>query len=429
MSTLYARDSSFFTVEVLDLPSGFSIVPKHLIDLSITEEMGKMDSGSLTLLDNEGTYSRILRNYVHLSLIWGYSSKNMLDVALAGSGDYFSKQLQRRSVKMSVVSPGGGGSENGVTTYRCNLQALDYRGESKNKVWCSGNKGEIIRETLVSMGISDVEVFFTGMDKAYDANYVEAQAESDFQFLSRLSYEWGCVFRIGVDQKGNTIAMFVSPNHLNGSNMAARLASSDTGYTLFEYGPTAMLPNVTNYDWQNQEGENGAGDNINIVWVNGQAVFQRFTVENDHVITWQLDLDKVDSAHKKALAEGGFVGDTQYTAAIAVITDFRNPNIQALWKQVDQVTAPNGLGYTVTPNVLGDPTIGPGLMARFGNGFPDCIRNNITIKAGHGGTLFQTKRPIDFFIKKVTHTLSAAGYRSAVEAVDFISISPTGLRL
>ena len=414
---------------MLDPPSGFSIIPKHIIDLSITEEMGKMDSGSLTLLDNEGTYSRILRNYVHLQLTWGYSSKSALDAALAGSSDYFSKQLQRRSVRMSVVSPGGGGGENGVTTYRCNLQALDYRGQSKNKVWSSGTKGGVVREVLFDLGISDAEVSFDGMDAAYDANYVEAQAESDFQFLSRIAYEWGCVFRIGADQAGSMIAMFVSPSRLSISGAASRMASSVTGLVLFSYGPTAALPNVISYDWQNQEGENGAGDNVKVVFVNGQATFQRFTVENDHVVTWQLDPDKVTAAHRKAVAEGGISADTQYTLAVLAASDFNDPIIKALFTQVDQVTAPNGLGYTVTPTVLGDPTIGPALMARFGDGFPDCIRSAPITKSWQGGTVIQAKRPIDFFVKKVTHTLSSAGYRSAVEAVDFISISPTGLRL
>jgi hypothetical protein len=92
--------------------------------------------------------------------------------------------------------------------------------------------------------------------------------------------------------------------------------------------------------------------------------------------------------------------------AILNATDF--PQVQKYFRQVDQRTAPNGLGYSVTMNAIGDPSSTPGILARFGEGFPDCLRVGQT-----------SAKPIDFIVRKVTHQLGMDGYKNALDVVDF----------
>lgn len=414
MSTiLFNRDSSFFNVEFTDYASGVSIAEKDVVSLSIVEESGKMPSGSLVLNDKAMVYSRILRPAAGILLSWGFKKANV--TTDAPGSDIFSKNLERRGYRAQVLNPAGNAQDNGNYLYSCNFTALDWRGADQEVLYESGTKKDVVAQVFDRMQVPRYEILFDGMTDQYSTGYAERQAETDYAFLARLAYEWNVVLVVGRTQKGDRVGIFMAPQAIGKSALAREMSGNRGNKIEYRWGPFSKSPNVITYNWRNMEGENGAGDNVRIVYVNGKAVFQRFTVENDKVITWQLDPELVSEYLGHARASGGLQGEFQAAMAVQETTDFNDPKIKALFRPVEEKTAPNGLGYTVDLHCFGDPSVMNGMYASFADGFPDCLRE-------------RDGRPIKFINRRVTHTLSASGYFTDIEAVDFLAVSPTGLR-
>ena len=76
--------------------------------------------------------------------------------------------------------------------------------------------------------------------------------------------------------------------------------------------------------------------------------------------------------------------------------------------EVDQSTAPQGMGYSCNCKMIGDPFL--------------TVPYNILFKEGFAAPLTQSHDPLSkqttFFIKKSTHTFSKSGYFTDVEIVD-----------
>ena len=134
MEATFKQDTSYFSIDSPDLIGLIAnitdpikkkkaqkvtkLIEDDVLSLSITEELGKITSGSLTVRDNDQIYSKILRNGVRFNLEWGYKKwfKNLVKLKannkneLVGNGN-------RKGLQCIIQKPGGGGDNQGQTTY------------------------------------------------------------------------------------------------------------------------------------------------------------------------------------------------------------------------------------------------------------------------------------------------------------------------
>ena len=78
----------------------------RIIQASVTEAMGEMDTCTISMLDPNVLYSRMFRNGVSFEFDWG----TLVD--------------KRGAIKFLVNSPSGGGDANGQVTFNMSVQAL-----------------------------------------------------------------------------------------------------------------------------------------------------------------------------------------------------------------------------------------------------------------------------------------------------------------
>jgi hypothetical protein len=275
--------------------------------------------------------------------------------------------------------------------------------------YSAGTKLSLVEQIMSNMGIAAPNqfVYFDANSDAYSAESVETQSETDFQFINRLAYEWRCLFKMGFDQTGSPYGIFCDFSKLQAvqQGLAQVLGVSFTLQTIsWKSGNAGDLAAIS-YDWRNMEGENGAGDNVKVSIVNGQPVFQRFTVSGDVVTVETLDTDKVQ-AYVDAGGQLGPVINAQ---------SMQNPAIKQFWASAKQTTAPNGLGYTVNVHMFGNPSLTCGQLVNFNVGFPA----NLVLSPGGS--------PVQFMVKKATHTISEAGYFTDLEVVDMFTVSAVGV--
>ena len=431
----YGRDSSFFSVEVPSYSSGFELIQKDVQSMSLTEELNKLPCyGSVTMIDPSMTYARILRNNVEMAISWGYKDRTVALEQLSGTdlADSFSKPLARRAVSVRVLNPGGGGDDRGLITYRCGFASIGWRGDKAFSKFESGTKLSVLVALFSKMGIENVDIRFDGQNASYSDAYAERQYETPFQCVARLAREWGCIFGIGANAQGIPSAFFLSAGNLSLSPMAASIGGGSSSYVQLDY-LTGARPNVLHYDWQNQEGENGAGDNSKVIYnPDGSIIIQRFTIENDKVVTWTLNMDAIKDEFNRREKDdtlGGMKSQADFVQSIVNTTDFTSVRDKYFTKQ-EQTTAPNGFGYTITGRMLGDPTVTAGMVAVLGDGFPDCLRKGSITPAfsKFNDLVTASSRSITYFFRKVTHSIDASGYFTDFEIVDAGTLfGPSGI--
>ena len=137
---LFNHDGAYFDVTSDDVKFEH-VAREDVISLDVVEEMAKMDTGSIQLLDPNHVYSRIIRPGAKLKISWGI--RNLGQVPIERSG-----------VEVMVNSPSGGGEANGQVTFNCNFAALGFRGDNKTKWYESGTKADVVAEVFSRMGIS-----------------------------------------------------------------------------------------------------------------------------------------------------------------------------------------------------------------------------------------------------------------------------------
>lgn len=412
--TFVAADSAFFTVSFPDYGSGFESMAQDIIGLEVTEEMDKAIQGSLTLRDDSFLFSRIARNNAEMLIGWGWKRNNFpLQSAFdSDTADVLLRPLERRGLKVRVLSPSGGGSSAGTHTFSCGFMSSGWFGNKEVKVFESGTKGTVVAQILRKLGAVQSYVKFARQNEAYSSESVERQCETDFQFLVRLGREWRCVFRLGFLPSGGLAGIFCEPRELAACPITQALTGAKTNRLTLDWrdGPS---PNVLSYNWKNQEGENGAGDNVQVTYVNGQPVIQRFTVKDDVVTTWQVNMARISAK----VAEASNMGTAAELTAAAMRADsLEDPSISWAFDMVSQRTAPNGYGYSVTGEMLGEPMATCGTMATLRNGFPDCLRLDPMKKEFSNVVSGNAVR--DFWMRKVTHSISRSGYKCGFEIVD-----------
>ena len=417
MIGLQNKDSSFFEIKLLNTDVGENVYAEDVVSLNVTEEMDKMTLGTLRLRDRDHLYSRVMRTGVLAEIAWGYKKWD-LDLGAVEGTDVFSRVLERRGLRVAILNPGGSGGSDGAVYYNCRFMSIDIVGLQDHVVHSGGTKGSLITKVMNKIGVTNTDVRFARMNDPANAR----QWETDFQFLSRKAREWRTLFRIGRDPNGDMIGLFMDPEHLPNSKLAADMA----GGSLDLYYNAGDKSNVLDYNWQNHEGENGAGDNVQMVMLNGEITFLRYTIENDKVRTWALSMTKIREAFDERDL-GGFAGiesQAQLVQEVYEAKDFEDWRIKRFFDPIDQSTAPNGLGYTLNVHMLGNPAAAPPGIPTLRQGFPDRLRPR---GRQGGGDLVQVNNL--FYLRKATHRIDRTGYFTDLEIVDVYTLAPTGVLL
>jgi hypothetical protein len=422
----YSQRNSFFAIVpstgTFLLGDNGLIDPEDILSISVTEELGKTITGSISMRDPKLLYSMYLVVNRPLIVSWGYKLPGA-DIAdqLGISADKFASNLVRRGLSVFVMNPSGNADGNGYTSFSCGFMSAGWFGKYNEKTFKNCSRYDLVNQVLDSMGVFDRHIAFGSASQMYNEESVERQSESDFSFLARLSTEWRCVFKLGFNSDRSTYCLFYG---FEGLDMMAQALSSKTvtmgldklaaatgfgGLPKFSYRNMDIgdIP-VISYSWQNEEGENGQGDNVTITNVNGQMVHQRFKVKDDVISTWDLDMDAI----KKDVGANGFktVADVMAVAN----SNFKDQRIQKYWRQIDQKTAPNGYGYTLKLHLFGMPMITAGMLVLLGNGFPPQFRR-------------KENTDIRFVVRAVSHSIDQSGYFTDIDIVDMFTVSVLGI--
>jgi len=395
---LYNHDGTWFKVTSKDVNLETVMTP-DVMSLSITEEMAKMDSGTIQLLDRNNIYSRILRPGVKMYISWG----TRLGQPNAS---------QRNPIEVMINSPSGGGDGGGRITFNCSFMALQSRGSQLIKWYETGTKADVIAEVMDRIGIlpSNREINFARGSEGITSGTKICQNESDFRFLVKYADEWRAAFRTGTDQKGNQIACFVDYAKLKTSDFVIKMTGS--GSTHFEYGNgyqsiLSNKANVLEYTWQDHSMDSANGQGVRIYEADGQVQMLTYNVEDETVTTWRLDPKKIEDELKLH----DMAGQTKLMASYLSAQTFEE--VKRFFIEDTTTTAPQGSGITVDAKLMGDPTVTASMIATFGNGFPPRI-----------GAKDRT-----WWIRKADHDITTAGYFTNVSIADAYAFSPTGQKI
>ena len=86
--------------------------------------------------------------------------------------------------------------------------------------------------------------------------------------------------------------------------------------------------------------------------MNGQAIITRRVVEDERVITWTLNSDRIEAELTSRAVEGGPQGEAALVKEILAANDFSQ--VERFFDMVESSTAPQGVGYHVRMRVLGN---------------------------------------------------------------------------
>lgn len=402
------KDSSFFQISSPDVDLTEIDMSKETVSLSITERMGAMPQGTLKFLDPFHAFSRILRTGAELNISWGYKNfGKTIDSKDALSLDEITGDIERRGLKGFVSSPGGSGSSSGVIAYDCNFTSYGFRGDDKTETFDSGNRTGVISQAFNDLGIlpSNQIIDFSIGREALNPRRSVRQDETTYLFLTRLAREWRAVFTISFNNKGLAVGIFVDPEKLNTSNIPFRV-NGQKG-SAHELGYKGKVNNVKSYKWSSNESENGVGANVRLEIIDGQPVFRRFVAGEETVISYKLNTEKIKSAIKDKEVDG-IVAQTKFVRELLSTKTF--DQIKHFFDAYESTTAPQGFGYRVTAETIGNPLYSPPNQIRLVNGFPDRLGSSQAI----------------YYLNEVTHNIGKSGYNTTLQIVDVFAFSDIG---
>jgi len=403
MIGLENNDSSFFDIRFKD-KTQIKVLTQDVISFQYNEEMNKISSGSVQLHDPKNIYSRILRQGRVLDIRFGYKRPDLSIESLFSKKENkneISGVLERKGIKASIQSPSG--SLSGTIKYNMNFYASEFLDGRKNKVYRKGTKKTVIEEVFDEMGIVETYIKFDRQIEQITPDTYVMQHESNFRFLMRIAMEWRALFRISTNSKGQKIAFFANPKYVDKLKFAERAVGASSGNSLFvDYKDS--LCNVIDATWQNHVGQSGQGDNVQIKMVNGKPVHTRFIAKGEKIQAWRLDAAKIDSELRK---RGSFTSKAKLMKEWLNNNDFNKLVKEGFFYLVNEVSAPQGLGYSCNLKMLGNPMATTPLKIIFGKGFPDFFAHN----------------DLTYYARKVTHTIDRKGYMCDLDIADTFTIT------
>lgn len=420
-------DSSFFEVKIESFKNKIRLeqeISDRVISVEITEEMGKVVSGNVQLVDtNDFRFSNTLKGK-RILIKWGYSNMDLsgrqASRKAGNPNELFSNTLVNRYVQGWIRSQSGAADENGMIIYNCSFIGVEFvdPSVSKNKRFASGTKKKLVENTFREMGVKDFYVNFKRQDEKLTRDTAVMKTTSNFKFLNKYAMEWRAMFRIATASKvanpladppeHNLVGIFCNYDDDNAVKAFLKKTLGDgvTGDTMsFEYKMSSS-PNVKSYSWtQNQA--TGAGDNVRMVIINGKPEFFYTQAKNEEVIYYKLNTKKME----KELA-----GQTDVTAQAQWVEKmfseagegFDNLVDKQYFYPVKEHTAPQGIGLEMNLEVIGNPLYTCPARAKFSAGFPD---------------LFMTKKGLIFYIIKVNHKIDRSGYTCSIQIGDSYSVN------
>jgi|WetSurMetagenome_2_1015567.scaffolds.fasta_scaffold10807_4 hypothetical protein len=401
MELFYNNNTFFFDIQSDDLvntTSANQIINKDVISLSINEEAGMMTTGSLTLRDNDGIYSKIFRCGFTFTLSWGYKKIPVIPF-LGKIVKYYRKGLQ-----CVIQTPNGTGGEDGAVTYTVTFYSLDVKNRKNYVTFDGDNIGDVVSNLMDGLNVAEkfIDDYFKQCPVTKE-NPLH-QRDSDFGLLVELAQKWAAQFFLTQKDNGTKAAFFVRHENL-WKYQPAYLKSIGLIDLKELYYKSGDKSNVRSFTWQQHIGENGAGDGVTIKQgLNGQPIIEHRVIENQKVKVYRLNPDKIKTKYAGKSNEEIITLVGNYVNA----KDF--DQVKWAFDSVDEVTAPQGQGFTVTVEMIGDPNLLPGMQIIFKNGFPVPLSQSQS-----------EDTPIKFYIHRVTSNISASGYFISLEIVDNIT--------
>ncbi|DAC71935.1 MAG TPA: hypothetical protein DSN98_07805 [Thermoplasmata archaeon] len=414
---LFNRQSAFFMVDVPSFEGKNSpILDRDIISFDIDEELGKILSGTLSLYDPNNYYSRVLRQGTRLTLGWGYKDPdtNPRTVLMKTNFAELKGRGLRQNVHGHVTSPSGSGSATGEQVYNVSFYGTESRSNNTPEIFRRGKKADVISSVLSKLGVLVVNQYIDFVrGKEPITEYTQPiQWETDFRFLLRMAFEWRAAFKIGQDTRGTLIGVFSDYSSPQMEAYSKRCSNAIGGsYVTVNYKGNPC--NVNSYTWSLKTGLDGSGDNVRIQMVNGQPQFFRYRAETQTVETWKLNPDKIKNEVKRRPS-------TSEKVAVGIEWMKKTKFSEVSWAfdKCAETTAPQGLGYEMNLQMLGDPLFTPGIRIEFGayasdvgGGFPDFC---YPVKG---------KEKIRWWISKVKHTIDSKGYNMNVDVQDAFLIN------
>lgn len=400
-------DSSFFSIYSPDVDLDYQVLSKDIVNFSITEEIGKTIAGNITLYDPNLMYSRLLRMGMKLWINWGYKSldTNMRSVlALNENPLEMTGGLARENVTAYVMSPSGGGDEKGYSYFNCSFYGSEYSKKKWRQVYKVGTKYSVVQQVFLRMGIALMDINFIRGSEPITPDTQILQWETDFKFLHRIAREWRCIFRVGQTSVGLMYGMFVDHDKFSLSQFQSKTSGAAFGNSIhlnWKWG----VANVRSYTWKNHAGEGGGGDHVKLVFINGKTTFIRYIAETEKVRAYIFRPEKITAELKRRNNQSGITSMVDYMKWALDVKDFQILIDKGYFVPYEESTAPQGLGYSVSLNLLGNPMITSPMECKFGRGFPDQF-------AG-----YQFK----MFLRKVTHSIDRNGYNIQADAMDTLT--------
>ena len=412
------RDGSFFSV----VPEGIGEVkrtnfPKSLLsDLNqrvesfeINEEMGKLASGSITFTDDdEHNISFLLKMGTRVKISWGYKKWDTSVSGIVGQtkGDMMIAGLPVRVMYGMVRSPNGSSGADGHTTYSCEFfQTFPYYGANSQKIrryQTKMNKGLVVKTAMQDLGIdiTNQVIAFRRQNEFTEVGGCLQDYETPFKFLVRLSMEWRAIFRVAFTTAGMPIGIFIDP----GTEIPAAITKITGAIGLYNEfrRKTVPNPNVKSYTWNLNTGGSG-GDSVRIVYVNGKPEFWRLHAATETVQFYKLNTNLMRTQMAKSNPKAQLELYKQWMGE----QDMQSLIDQKYYIPVNETTAPQGVGLTMSCQCLGNPLMTAPNKVVFKGSFPDYFLNP----------------KFFFYLNKVTHKISRSGYDVSANIVDAFTIS------
>ena len=362
MQALFGNDSSFFEIKSQSVTNkAGGILSEDVISFNISEELGKLTTGTLSVKDDDLIYSKLFQNGTMFDLSWGYKKFSSI-------GSNTGLDLTERTGFQCVVNtPSGSGADAGNIISNFTFYGLAFLDGRKYKVHQSGSKGSLIKKLMGEIGAVTQIVDFAGMSESLTTERPVRQRESSYALLVKLAKEWGANFHSSYTPTGSQIAIFVNPQKMDGSSVKSFIiGATKTGKPVkelyFNYGEQS---NVKSYTWKQHIGDSGQGDGTRITVINGRPVFTNMVIKGQSVKTYKLNPDKIRKRFEKS---GNIKDKIVLTKELLSAKQFEE--VKWAFDECESSTAPQGMGYSVSCDMgVGDPGLTIPMNIIFKKGF------------------------------------------------------------
>lgn len=395
VASLINADTSFF--EITSSKINDRIISEDIISFSYIEELGMYNSGTLQIYDPEHYYSKVLRFGAPLEISFGYTRNDSTGIARTKKDN--PNQLfgasKRSKIQAYVQNPKGTAGADGRVIFNCNFYGTEcIKGERIFKVHEGLTKKKLVENLITEMGITSYTIRFTQENDRIDNGVQMPQNTTNYKLLLKLAISWRAIFRVSTDAKGQRTAIFLSPNYLNLTDIPGKMSGASTGNSvLLDYREGEK--NVLEYTWENHMGKSGTGDNVRFVRnADGSYTQVRYVTEGDTIKAYKLDTEKIK---KKLEEQGDFTKRAEKMKEWMNVEDFEE--VKWAFTEIEQSTAPQGLGYSMAVKMIGNPLMSPPVKIKFGKGFP--VFYNPVSEEAH---------VVDYICSKVSHAIDRTGY-------------------